>query len=267
MAIAQPFRSRTAPGMLPVRRITNADLRFALRQGFEDFLAKRGDILVAGLLYPLIGIFTAFITLGGKFLHLFFPIAAGIGIMGPVAAVGYYELARRRELGLESSWRHFFDIRKTPAADDLMSIAALLLAIFLLWVAAAAGLYVSLFGLEAPRMVGAFLEQLFTTEKGWTLIVAGNLIGACFAVLVLALSIVSLPMLVDRGGGAASAVWTSLAAFRANKVVMLRWGVIVGALLVLGSIPLFIGLAVVLPWLGYATWHLYTRTVERDAPR
>ena len=85
-----------------------------------------------------------------------------------------------------------------------------------------------------------------------------------FALLVLAVSVVSLPMLVDCNIEAGTALDTSMRAFRANFGLMIRWGLIVAVLLVLGSIPLFIGLAVVLPWLGYATWHLYTRLVDRS---
>lgn len=267
MAMAQTIRSAAGPSTLPVRKITNDDLRVVLRQGMDDFMEKRGDILVAGLLYPLIGFFTAAIMLGGEFLPLFFPVAAGLSLMGPVAAVGYYELARRRELGLESSWRHFFDVRRSGAADEIVSVSLLLLAIFALWVLAAALIYMFLWGMTVPATFGAFVDRLFTTPEGWALIIIGNLVGAIFAVVVLAVSAVSLPMLVDRGGRASAAVATSIAVFRQNRAVMLRWGAIVGALLVIGSIPFFIGLAVVLPWLGYATWHLYTRTVERDAPR
>ena len=98
-----------------------------------------------------------------------------------------------------------------------------------------------------------------------SLILAGAAIGAVFGWIVLAISVVSLPMLVDANVTAAEAVSASWRAAHANKGEMIRWGLTVVGLLVLGSIPLFVGLAFVLPWLGYATWHLYTRLVDRGA--
>jgi uncharacterized membrane protein len=154
---------------------------------------------------------------------------------------------------------------KRPSADGLGAVAALLVVIFALWVAAAEGLYVALWGVTPPDSIGALLTRLFTTPEGWALMVFGNLVGAAFAVLVLAISFVSLPMLVDCNVEARTAVDTSIRAFRANKGMMIRWGVKIALLLALGSIPLFIGLAVVLPWLGYATWHLYTHVIDRSA--
>ena len=250
---------------IPFRKVSSADLKWALREGMNDFLSMRGDLLFVGLLYPIIGFVAASITLGGALLPLFFPIAAGIGLLGPIAAVGFYELARRREDGRDSSWRHFLDVAKRPAAEDIGAVAGLLLAIFAGWLIAAGLLYMALWGLHVPTSVGDFLTRLFTTPEGWALIVIGNLVGLGFAALVLAVSVVSLPMLVDCDVSARQAVTTSIRATRANSGAMLRWGFMVAALLVLGSIPLFIGLAVVLPWLGYATWHLYTRMVDRSA--
>lgn len=262
---SRPVHPTSATSHPPIRTIGKDDLRASLRDGWEDFMSKRGDLIFAGLLYPLIGLIAATLFMGGPMLHLFFPVAAGVGLLGPIVAIGFYELARRREAGLESDWSHFLDVRKRPSAEGIGIVAALLVTIFLVWIATAAVLYTSLWGVEAPASLGGFLTRLFTTPEGWALIVLGNLAGLAFSVLVLAVSVVSLPMLVDRDTDAGRAVATSVAAFRRNKGVMLRWGAIVGVLLVLGSIPFFIGLAVVLPWLGYSTWHLYTRLVDRSA--
>ncbi len=245
-----------------IRKIGVADLKESLRQGWEDFLEHRGDLIFVGLLYPLIGLVAATLFLGGNFLYLFFPIAAGVSLLGPIAAIGFYEIARRREDGLESDWSHFLDVHKRPAWDSIMAVAGLLVVIFFLWIAAAAAIYSALFG-GPPDSFGAFLTRLFTTPEGWALIIVGNLVGLLFAALVLAVSVVSMPMLVDRDIDARTAIDTSMRAALANKRMMVRWGLTVAFLLVLGSIPLFIGLAVVLPVLGYATWHLYTHLVVR----
>jgi uncharacterized membrane protein len=255
--------ARTKP--IPVRRITDEDLRFALRQGYEDFGDLRGDLIFAGLIYTLIGIAAVVMTTSKPLMPFFFPVVAGVGLLGPIAALGFYELARRRESGQEVHWFNFLDVRKRPSLDDMGIVAGLLLVIFLGWLLAAGVLYALLFGWATPTSIGGFLSMVFTTGRGWALIVAGAVIGAIFGWFVLALSVVSLPMLVDCDVSAADAVSASWRASHANKREMIRWGVVVTALLVLGSIPLFVGLAFVLPWLGYSTWHLYTRLIDRDA--
>jgi uncharacterized membrane protein len=261
---------------IPVRRISSADLNASLREGWSDFLEMRGDILFLAILYPIIGIAAAVATVGSPLLPLFVPIAAGVGLMGPVAAVGFYEMARRREMGLHSNWAHFLDVRKRPSFDEIAAVSGLLFVIFALWLIAAAALYVALWGVWNPPWLSSFVwydphspsefvTKLFTTDRGWALILIGGAVGAMFAVAVLAVSVVSMPLLVDCDLSAASAVKTSIRATRENMATMLRWGIIVAALLIAGSIPLFIGLAVVLPWLGYSTWHLYTRLIDRSA--
>lgn len=245
-----------------VRTIGTADLKDALREGWADFMDRRGDLLFIGIVYPLIGLIAAIVALQGSLLYLLFPIATGIGLLGPAAAVGFYELARRRDRGLASDWSHFLDVVKRPAFDSILAVATLLVVIFAAWLVAAAALYLGLMGPE-PVTVGSFLTRLFTTVEGWALILIGNLVGLMFSALVLAVSVVSMPMLVDKDVGARAAVGTSVEAVRLNTGVMARWGLIVAGLLVLGSIPFFVGLAVVLPVLGYSTWHLYTKVVVR----
>jgi uncharacterized membrane protein len=249
---------------IPVRQITDEDLKIALRQGYDDFGELRGDLIFAGLIYTLMGVAAVAMTTNMPLLPFFYPVVAGVGLLGPLAAVGFYELAKRRETGHEVHWFNFLDVRKRQTFDDMGIVAALLLVIFFAWLVAAGILYGLLFGWATPTSVEGFLAMVFTTPRGWALIGIGAVIGAIFGWIVLALSVVSLPMLVDRDVTASQAVSASWRAAHANRSEMIRWGLVVTALLVLGSIPLFVGLAFVLPWLGYSTWHLYTRLIDRN---
>ncbi len=263
--IARGSASRKAAG-ISVRRIGREDLRIALRQGLDDFLTFRGDIVFAGLVYTFIGLAAVVMTTSAPLMPFFFPVVAGVGLLGPVAAVGFYELARRREAGEKDiHWFNFLDVRKRPSVDDMGIVAGLLLGIFFVWLLAAGALYAALFGWATPTSVPQFLTTIFTTPRGWALIIGGAVVGATFGWIVLAISVVSMPMLVDGDVTAAQAVSASWRAAHENRDVMIRWGLIVLGLLVIGSIPLFVGLAFVLPWLGYATWHLYTRLIDRQS--
>ena len=262
-SIARPAARSAAE--IAVRRISDEDLKIALRQGLDDVLDLRGDLVFAGLIYTLIGLAAVVMTTNMPLLPFFFPVVAGVGLLGPLAAVGFYELARRREARQEVHWFNFLDVRKRPTADDMGMVAGLLLVIFVAWLATAGLLYGMLFGWTVPQSISQFLALVFTTPRGWALIGIGAVIGVIFGWIVLALSVVSLPMLVDWDVTASEAVSTSWRAAHANKAEMLRWGAIVTLLLAMGSAPLFVGLAVVLPWLGYSTWHLYTRLVDRSA--
>lgn len=246
---------------VPIREIHPRDLRAALSEGWQDFLAKRGDILFIGVIYPAIGLIASAVAFDRNLLPILFPLVAGLAFVGPAVASGFYELARRRELGEDPSWSHFLDVVRSDAAVSLGAVAVLLVAIFGFWLWTAWAIYAATLGPESPASLGAFVRDLFTTSEGWWLIVLGNLAGLIFAAVVLTISVVSFPMIVDRHVSAISAVRTSVRAVRRNPRTMLLWGTIVVGLLVLGSIPLFVGLMVVLPLLGYSTWHLYRRVV------
>ena len=262
MAVAHLEAVELPAETFEVRTIGTADLQDALRQGWADFLEWRGDLVFVGFIYPAVGLIAAIVALQGSLIPFFFPLAAGISLLGPAAAIGFYELARRREAGQPSGLSHFFGFAKRPALDSISIVVGLLVAVFLAWLVVAGILFFGLVGI-APESFGGFLTQLFTTPQGWGVIILGNLAGLCFAAAVLTLSVVSMPMLVDKDVDARTAIDTSVRAVAANKGMMIRWGLIVAALLVVGSIPIFVGLAVVLPVLGYATWHLYTKLVVR----
>lgn len=264
VAIEHPGQAR-AREVAPVNTIGMADLRWSLAEGYRDFLRNRGDMIIAGLLYPLIGFGTAAFTLGTSRLHLLFPLLAGLSLLGPLVATGFYELARRSEAGLDSGWSHFLDVFKGPRFENIAIMGVLLLGIFLAWMVAAMAIWAAFFGLQSPASLGGLLAMVFGSAQGWTMAILGCAVGFGFALLVLATTVVSLPMLVDREDiSPRDAIETSMAVMRRNPGTVLRWGAIVAGLLVLGAIPLLIGLAAVLPILGYATWHLYTRAVDRN---
>lgn len=247
-----------------VRRIGFSDLKDALRQGWDDFSAWPTHAIFLCLIYPIVGAALGGLALGYEVLPLLFPLAAGFALLGPIAALMMYELSRRRELGEAPSFHAALGVIHSPSFPAIVAIGLMLMGLFLLWLGIARQLYQSLFGVyAAPDAIGPFLRQVFTTEAGWKLMLYGNAIGFVFAAVAFCLTVISFPMLLDRDVGAAQALVTSLRAVAANPVTMAAWGLIVAVLLVLGSIPAFIGLAVVMPVLGHATWHLYRKLVAR----
>jgi uncharacterized membrane protein len=246
-----------------VRRIGVADVREALAKGLEDFAASRMDVIFLCAIYPLVGLVLARVAFGYDVIPLLFPLASGFALIGPFAAVGLYEMSRRRELGAHAGWRDAVDMLRSPSIGSVASLGLFLIALFALWLALAQTIYDATLGPLPPDSVEAFVRKMLTTQAGWTMIAIGVGVGFLFAVLVLAVSVVSFPLLLDRPVSMPTAVRTSLRAFVANLDMMALWGLIVAAGLVLGSLPFFFGLVIVLPVLGHATWHLYRRLVPR----
>ena len=253
--------SAALPPAIPlprVRKLAVADLRQALAKGVDDFQTIPTQLIFLGLLYPVIGFVAARGAMGGELLPLVFPLLAGLSLMGPVAAIGLYEISRRREAGQPVSWMSAFDVVKSPAIGGIFILGLILLIVFGLWIAVAQAIFNATVGPLAPDSMNSFAGQVTHSPA---LVILGNLAGACFAAFVLAISVVSFPMMLDRLCSPMLAVQTSLRAVAANPAMMALWGVIVGVILVLGAIPALIGLAVAVPILGHATWHLYRRTV------
>jgi uncharacterized membrane protein len=265
--MAQPHFLIGAPAHLShlsVRRIGPSDLMDALAKGWDDFSAMPSHAVFLCLVYPVVGIALAGLMLGYELLPLLYPLAAGFALIGPFAAIGLYELSRRREAGLEVSASDALDILHSPSIGAIVALGVLLMLLFLIWIATAHAIYVANFGYAAPTSIGQFLHDVFTTSAGWNMIFIGNGVGLLFAITALILSVVSFPLLLDRDVGAVVALVTSVRAVLANPVTMALWGLIVAALLLVGSLPAFLGLPVVLPVLGHATWRLYRKIIEPD---
>jgi uncharacterized membrane protein len=245
-----------------VRKIGVADVSEALAKGLADFWAMPSHGVFLSILYPIAGVILVVMTSGQNLLPLLYPIASGFALLGPFAALGLYEISRRRELGLDTNWQHAYDVLRSPSIPAIAFLGCVLTAIFVLWIATAEGLYATLFHPAAPQAYLDFLHEVFTTSQGSSLIIVGNILGLVYTIAVFSMSVVSFPLLLDRDVGATIAIKTSFRAVIANPAIMALWALIVGVLLLVGMLALLVGLAVVLPVLGHATWHLYRRVVE-----
>jgi uncharacterized membrane protein len=247
---------------LKVRKIGFADLKDALARGIDDFVAMPSHAFFLCLIYPFFGLLLGRLAFGYAVLPLLYPAAAGFALIGPFAAIGLYELSRRREAGLVVRWFNAFEVVRSQAFGGIVMLGILLLVIFALWIVVAQAIFTAYFGEAPAASLPQFAHLIVDTPEGHSLILIGNAVGFLFGVLVLTISVVSFPLLLDRHVGVIEAVWTSVRAVRTNPVAMAAWGLIVAALLAAGSLPFFFALAIVVPVLGHATWHLYRKVVE-----
>lgn len=263
------FLAGTGDSLAPprIRRIGVADVVDALRRGFEDFWEKPSHYVFLCLIYPVGGLFLITWASGGNALHIIYPLLSGFALLGPLAAIGLYEISRRREQNLDTSWLHALEVKDSPAIPAIVAVGLMLVVLFVAWLFTAQALYAWLYGPDGPATLPAFLLDVLTTPRGWALIILGNAIGFLFALVVLSTTVVAFPLLLDRNVSALTAIQTSAMAVLTNPVPMLLWGLIVAGALLAGSLPLLVGLAIVLPVLGHSTWHLYRKVVESPDPR
>jgi len=250
--------------MPQIRSITFADLGLALRRGVGDFWAKPSHYLLLALIYPIVGIGLTVWMNGFQTWPLLYPLIGGFALIGPIAALPLYEVSRRREMGLDPTWSEAMGVLHSPAIGSILAVGAMLFVLFTLWLSSAQALYEGLFGAAPPHALGGLVDQVLTEPGGMTLIIVGTALGALFALVALASSVIAFPLLLDRDVGAYVAVETSFRAVWHNPLPLLCWGIMVGAGIALGALTLFVGLAVILPIFGHATWHLY-RALVADA--
>ncbi|HEY4172772.1 MAG TPA: DUF2189 domain-containing protein [Rhodopila sp.] len=244
-----------------VRRIHIADLRWALARGMEDFRESRTDVIFLCVIYPLIGLLMARVAAGYDMLPLVFPLASGFALVGPLAAVGLNEMSRRRELGLSAGLSDAFSVFRSPAIGGILLLGATLIVMFLFWLVLSNAVYNLTLGPKPPVSLSIFAHDVIATRAGWLMAIIGIGVGFVLAVIAGTISVVSFPILLDRNVSLETAIRTSVGVVTRNPLTMVAWGLIISASLVIGSIPLLLGLIVVMPVLGHATWHLYRRAV------
>ncbi|NOX96437.1 MAG: DUF2189 domain-containing protein [Alphaproteobacteria bacterium] len=244
---------------IEVRALTSSDLMDALRLGFDDFKAKPSHMFVLGLLYPFAAAIAAGAALDHNFVPLLFPIATGFALTGPFAAIVLYEISYRRERGQNFTW---LEIGAVFKAASSWAVIILGLAAFGLWLVTAQAIFNAAMGGVSTSTLFEFLEYVLTTPQGWALIIFGNAAGFVFAAIVLASNVVSFPMLLDRNVGAPAAVATSLRVTAASPFTIALWGLIIAGSMLIGFVTV-IGMAVILPVIGHASWHVYRKAVAR----
>ena len=269
MALTDTHVSADTSGATPalaIRRIGIGDVLEALRLGLDDFREKPSHYVFLCLVYPIVGLVLLTWASGGNIIQLVYPLMTGFALVGPIAALGLYEISRRREQGLDTSWQHALEVRRSPALPAILTLSVGLLLLFLAWMFCAQVIYNALYGAVPPQSMPGFIGDVLSTGRGWTLILLGNAVGFVFALVVLCTTVISFPVMLDRHVGATEAVATSLRAMRTNTVPLLFWGLIVAVALLIGTIPLLVGLIVIIPVLGHATWHLYRKLVVAEKP-
>jgi uncharacterized membrane protein len=245
------------------RPLTSADPLKWLAQGWRDFMVRPAMSLAYGLLIFLIsvGFVGGLIALGRD--YILFPAFAGFMVIGPILAVGLYEKSRRIETGMPLRWRNLFFVRPQSGGQILFT-GVLLCLLMMVWMRAAVIIYALFFGLLPFPGLSHIVPMLFTTGVGWAMLVVGTLVGGLFAAFSFAISAFSIPMLLDERTDALTAMGSSMALVWNNLRVLLIWAGIVLALFLASLASGMLGLILIYPLLGHATWHAY-RAVQADA--
>lgn len=243
-----------------IRNIAATDVFACLRQGFDDFRRARKFGLLFASVYVVggLGLVTAFVFTRNEF--LVFPAIAGFLLIGPITAVGLYEISRRLESGEPLEARPIFLSFLRHGGTQLLLFGCVLVFAMVAWLKAASVIYAVAFGLS-PLPIGEMLARALDSPRVMAFLLVGNVIGAVLATVVFAISVVAVPYLLDKDTDFMTALTTSLRAVARNPVTMLTWSATIGFLAFISVLTLFVGFFVTLPVVGHATWHLYRRVV------
>jgi uncharacterized membrane protein len=250
------------PNSLPdIRRLSFGDIRDCVSLGLADFARAPAFGLFFGAVIALCGAgIVAALTVFQR-PYLIYPFAIGFPLIGPFVAVGLYEVSRRLEAGRPLVWREIIGVIAAQRSREIIWMAFVMLFIFWIWMYQIRLLLAIFLGQMSFSSFERFTDLLLHTPQGWMFLAVGHVIGAMLALSLFALTVISMPMLLDREMDFITAMITSVKAVVTNPVVMLGWGLFVTVLVIAASLPFFLGLLIVLPVLGHTTWHIYRRAV------
>ena len=247
---------------IKIRKIRLKDLWQSLREGTNDYSAKPHSIPLLILFYSLFALLFTLFAFGQQLRYLAFPMVAGLTLIGPIIATAFFEMSRQRERGVELGWRDSFRFIHTSSFAPILALSLVMMLLYIAWLYMAELIYFGMFGSTLPVSVTDFINQLFSTRHGGGLIFYGNFVGFLFAFAAMAFSVIAFPLALDKPVTSSTAMSVSIKAFTSNFYVLAVWGIVVVAILTLGAALFLIGLAVALPILGHATWHVYRKIIE-----
>jgi uncharacterized membrane protein len=263
-AMGEASRQTTTPvrtGLPEVRAVSVADIRESLLWGAADFAKAPAIGLAIGAVFALTGVAITLALTVWRIPWMIYPFAIGFPLIGPFAAVGLYEVSRRLEAGQWPDWNAVLSTIWAQRRREVSWMAFTMLFIFWMWMYQVRLLMALTLGRMSYATLDRFAEVVLTTPQGWTFLAIGHVVGAALSLLLFSVTVIAIPFLLDREADFITAMITSVRAVLASPIVMLGWGIVVTLAVLAACVPFFLGLLVVLPVLGHATWHLYRRAV------
>ncbi len=256
-----PGNASRPSGMPQIRELTAKDIRGALMQGLSDFAHAPHYGLFFGGVFALAGLAIVLALTRWNMSWMIYPFAIGFPLIGPFAAAGLYEVSRRLEVGRPLVWSEVLSVVWAQRSRELSWMAFVMLFVFWMWMYQVRLLIALFLGRMSFATLEKFMTVLLTTEQGWIFLAVGHVFGAALSLVLFAVTVVSIPLLLDRDVDFVTAMITSVKAVISSPVPMIGWGILVTLSMLLACVPFFLGLLIVLPVLGHATWHLYRRAV------
>ena len=250
------------PSAVPdVNRVSAGDITASLKAGFSDFLARPVMSGFFGLFYAVFGILFVWCLVWLGQIWMIIPAAIGFPLVAPFAAAGLYEMSRRLQRNERFGWSDILTVMAHQSKREMGWMAFVTLFIFWVWMYQVR-LWLAIILQDASFSdFEGFLHTVFFTPAGWTFLAVGTCVGAYLAAALFAVTVVAMPMLLDRDTNFVSAMLTSIRVVTENPGVMLTWAAIISVTMLLSLAPAFLGLIFTLPILGHTTWHLYQRAV------
>ncbi|NDW46816.1 DUF2189 domain-containing protein [Ruegeria sp. PrR005] len=249
------------PAPPEVNRLTADDIAASLKAGFADFLARPVMSGFFGLFYAVFGILFVWCLVWLGAVWMVIPAAIGFPLVAPFAAAGLYEMSRRLARGEAFGWRDILGVMTAQRNREMGWMAFVTLFIFWVWFYQFRTVLVIVLQDASFSSLDGFLNTVFFTPEGWIFLAIGTCVGGFLSAVLFTVTVVAMPMLLDREVDFITAMLTSVRVVRENPAVMLGWAAIITVTMAVSLVPAFLGLVFTLPILGHTTWHLYLRAV------